>query len=67
MRKLLVAFSALAFATCLAFGMSGTAVATSASTAATLPALERILPQSTVRPVDWALDQSTPATDIGST
>ena len=48
----LVAFSALAFATCLAFGMSGTAVATSASTAATLPALERILPQSTVRPVD---------------
>ncbi len=33
MRKLLVAFSALAFATCLAFGMSGTAVAASASTA----------------------------------
>ena len=52
MRKLLVAFSVLAFATCLAFGMSGAAVATSASTAATLPALERILPQSTVRPVD---------------
>ncbi len=50
MRKLLVAFSALAFATSLAFGMSGTAVAASASAAATLPALERMLPQSTVKP-----------------